>query len=91
MAFAPPNGVLRIETCGGSLLLDCDRSLYCRADRGTAVAFLSPWAWRPFHSYAVGDEVLVRLLLDERGTSVLSAWVHTQGCAHCGVSLDTVA
>lgn len=77
-------GVLRLETCSGSWLVDLARSRYCRAERGTSEAFLSPLSWQPFHALLVGDGGLVRLVLDRRGASGVSGWLHTDECRRCG-------
>ena len=76
-------GLLRIETCAGSWLVDARRKRWCRVDRGTPVTFVPPRAWRAFHSLLIGKGGVVRLLLDERGESAVSGWLHGDRCARC--------
>jgi hypothetical protein len=51
------------------------------------VTFVPPRAWLPFHSLNIGDTGLVRLVLDERAVSALSAWLHTDDCPRCAQAL----
>ena len=81
------HGLLRVETCAGSWLVDARRRQFCRVERGTPVTFVPPLAWRPFHSLHIGDGGLVRLVLDERGVSAVSAWLHTDDCPRCAQAL----
>jgi hypothetical protein len=80
-------GVIRVETCAGSWLIDMKRSRYCRVDRGTAATFVSPLAWREFHRFVVEPSGIVRLVLSPGGDSFLSGWLHTDDCARCGQEL----
>ncbi|HEY1282672.1 MAG TPA: hypothetical protein VGF22_23530 [Acidimicrobiales bacterium] len=82
-ALAWRDGVLRVETCAGSWLLDVRRQQYCRAERGTTAWFVSPLAWMPFHRLTVGRDGHVRLALDPDGVSFVSGWLHTAECARC--------
>jgi hypothetical protein len=86
-SFSARNGVLRVETCAGSWLIDARRRQFCRVERGTPVTFVPPRAWRPYHSLHVGDSGLVRLVLDDRGVSALSAWLHGDDCTRCAQAL----
>jgi hypothetical protein len=76
-------GLVRIETCAGSWLVDTRRRQYCRVERGLPVTFVPPPAWRAFHSLVFGDGGLVRVVLDERGVSAVSGWLHTDDCRRC--------
>jgi hypothetical protein len=82
--FSWRRGVLRVETCAGSWLIDVPRSRYCRVDRATAATFLSPRAWKEFHRLIVGAGGLVRLVLDTDGVSFISGRLHSDDCDHCG-------
>jgi hypothetical protein len=86
-ALSAHNGVLHVETCGGTWLLDARRRKFCRVERGTPVTFVPPRAWHPFHSLHIGETGLVRLVLDERAVSALSAWLHADGCPRCAQAL----
>jgi hypothetical protein len=83
-ALAWRDGVLRVETCAGSWLLDVRRQQYCRAERGTTAWFVSPQAWMPFHRLTVGGDGHVRLALDAESVSFVSGWLHSSGCERCG-------
>ena len=82
-AVTVQRGVLRLETCAGSWLVDAAHRRYCRVERGTPAAFVPPAAWRPFHALMVGDGGIVRLVLDAHGASAVSGWLHDTGCARC--------
>ena len=82
-ALTAHRGLVRIETCAGSWLVDVRRRQFCRVERGTPVAFVPPLAWRAYHSLLFGNGGVVRLLLDERGASAVSGWVHADDCARC--------
>ena len=82
-ALSARRGLVRIETCAGSWLVDARRRQYCRVDRGTPVAFVPPLAWRAFHSLLIGEGGLVRVVLDEHGASAVSGWLHTDDCSRC--------
>ena len=86
-ALVAHNGVLHLETCGGTWLIDARRRTFCQVERGTPVTFVPPRAWRPFHSMQIGETGLVRLVLDERAVSALSAWLHTDDCPRCAQAL----
>ena len=90
-ALSARHGVMRIETCAGSWLIDARRRQYCRVERGTPVAFVPPLAWRAFHSLLIGDAGLVRLVLDERGLSALSGWLHADDCLRCAQAARKLA
>jgi hypothetical protein len=82
-AVSARRGCVRIETCAGSWLIDTRRRQYCRVERGTPVAFVPPRAWRAFHSLHIGAAGLVRLVLDHRGLSAVSGWLHEDDCVRC--------
>jgi hypothetical protein len=82
-ALAWRDGVLRVETCAGSWLIDVRRQRYCRAERGTAARFVSPLAWLPFHRLSLGAGGHVRLALDAGEMSFLSGWLHADECERC--------
>jgi hypothetical protein len=86
VALSARHGVMRIETCAGSWLIDARRRQYCRVERGTPVTFVPPRAWRSFHSLLIGDAGLVRLVLDERGVSAVSGWLHADDCGRCAAA-----
>lgn len=86
-ALSAHHGFLRVETCGGSWLIDARRRQFCRVERDTPVTFVPPRAWLPFHSLNIGDTGLVRLVLDERAVSALSAWLHADDCQRCAQAL----
>jgi len=90
-ALSARHGVMRIETCAGSWLIDVRRRQFCRVERGTPVTFLPPRAWRAFHSLLVGDAGVVRLVLDERGLSALSGWLHADDCSRCAQAARKLA
>jgi len=90
-ALSARHGVMRIETCAGSWLIDVRRRQFCRVERGTPVTFLPPRAWRAFHSLLVGDAGLVRLVLDERGLSAVSGWLHADDCVRCAQAARKLA
>jgi hypothetical protein len=90
-AFSWRSGVLRVETCAASWLLDMKRGRYCRVDRGTVATFVSPHAWHEFHRFTIEANGLVRLVLSAGGDSFLSGWLHTDGCARCGQELRKLA
>jgi hypothetical protein len=77
------DGMLRVETCASSWIVDVMRSRFCRAERGTPATFLSPRAWQDFHGLAVGAGGHVRLALDAGGNSFVSGWLHRDGCERC--------
>jgi hypothetical protein len=82
-ALAWRDGVLRVETCAGSWLIDVRRQRYCRAERGTAARFVAPRAWLPFRRLTVGPDGHVRLALDADGMSFVSGWLHPDDCERC--------
>jgi hypothetical protein len=82
-AFTAHAGMVRVETCGGSWLIDLKRSRYCRVDRGTPVTFVAPHAWHEFRRLLVEPNGVVRLVLDGDGNSFVSAWLHTDACPRC--------
>ena len=82
-ALSAHHGLVRIETCAGSWLIDARRRQYCRVERGTPVTFVPPRVWRPFFSLLIGQAGLVRLVLDDRGASAVSGWLHTEDCPRC--------
>ncbi len=90
-AVSAQRGLVRIETCAGSWLVDVRRRQYCRVERGTPVTFVPPRAWRAFHSVLIGDAGLVRLVLDERGVSAVSGWLHTGDCPRCAQAARKLA
>jgi hypothetical protein len=90
-ALSARHGLVRIETCAGSWLVDTRRRQYCRVERGTPVTFVPPRAWRQFHSLLIGDGGLVRLVLDERGVSAVSGWLHTDDCPRCAQAARKLA
>jgi hypothetical protein len=77
------DGVLRVETCAGSWLLDVRRQQYCRAERGTSAQFVAPRAWMPFQRLTVAADGHVRLALDAEGVTFLSGWLHPTECERC--------
>jgi hypothetical protein len=81
--FSAQHGLVRIETCAGSWLIDTRRRQYCRVDRGTPVTFVPPRVWRRYHSLRIGDAGVVRIVLDDRGVSAVSGWLHTDDCPRC--------
>jgi hypothetical protein len=85
------HGLVRIETCAGSWLVDARRRQFCRVDRGTQVTFLPPRAWRAYHSLQIGDGGLVRLVLDEFGASAVSGWLHSDDCVRCAQAARKLA
>jgi len=82
-ALSAHHGLVRIETCAGSWLIDTRRRQYCRVDRGTPVTFVPPLVWRQYHSLLIGETGLVRIVLDDRGVSAVSGWLHTDDCPRC--------
>jgi len=90
-ALTAHHGLVRIETCAGSWLIDARRRQFCRVERGTPVTFLPPRAWRQFHSLHVGEGGLVRLVLDARGVSAVSGWLHGDDCARCAQAARKLA
>jgi hypothetical protein len=90
-ALSAHHGLVRIETCAGSWLVDVRRRQYCRVERGTPVTFVPPPAWRAFFSLLIGDTGLVRLVVDERGVSAVSGWLHTDECTRCAQAARKLA
>jgi hypothetical protein len=90
-ALSAHHGLVRIETCAGSWLVDTRRRQYCRVERGTSVAFVPPRAWRAFFSILIGEAGLVRLVLDERGVSAVSGWLHADDCPRCAQAARKLA
>ena len=90
-ALSAQRGLVRIETCAGSWLVDVRRREYCRVERGTPVTFVPPRAWHAFHSLLVGYTGLVRLVLDERGVSAVSGWLHADDCPRCAQAARKLA
>jgi hypothetical protein len=82
-ALAWRDGVLRVETCAGSWLIDVRGQRYCRAERGTDARFVAPRAWLPFRRLEIGPAGHVRLALDSQGVSFLSGWLHAAECERC--------
>jgi hypothetical protein len=90
-ALSARHGVVRVETCAGSWLVDVRRRQFCRVERCTAVTFVPPLAWRTFHALQIGDGGLVRLVLDERGGSAVRGWLHTDDCVRCAQAARKLA
>ena len=90
-ALSVRHGLVRIETCAGSWLVDARRRRYCRVERGTPVTFVPPRAWRAFSSLLIGDAGVVRLLLDHDGGSAISGWLHTDDCPRCAQAARKLA
>jgi hypothetical protein len=81
--FAPDHGIVRVETCTGTWLVDFHRSRYCRVARRTPATFVPPRSWHPFERLAVSPSGLVRLVLDRGGVTGITGWQHGDDCPRC--------
>jgi hypothetical protein len=90
-ALSARHGIVRVETCAGSWLVDMRRRRFCRVERGTPVTFVPPPAWRAFHALQLGGGGVVRLVLDERARSAVSGWLHTDDCVRCAQAARRLA
>ena len=82
---------MRIETCAGSWLIDAAPSPVLPGRAGHAGGLRAAACVAAFHSLLVGDAGLARLVLDERGLSALSGWLHADDCLRCAQAARKLA
>jgi hypothetical protein len=78
-------GLQLLESCSSRWIFDVTAHRFRRSPRDARVWLDSSEAWTEYHSLEIDDSRSCFVVeLDEGGTSVLRAWLHTDPCDRCG-------
>lgn len=79
-------GLWLLESCAYNWIFDGATQLFRRMPRDTTVDLDVPAAWTPYHQLEVDEaRSCFVVTLDEAGTRLLRAWLHTDPCSLCRV------
>lgn len=78
-------GLLLLESCSFRWIFDVAAHRFRRTPRDARVWLDSTESWTEYHTLDIDDSRSCFVVgLDEAGTHMLRAWLHTDPCARCG-------
>lgn len=78
-------GLQLLESCSFHWIFDPGAHRFRRTPRHARVRFCSPETWTDYHRLEIDDaRSSFVVALDEAGTRILRAWLHTDPCDRCG-------
>ena len=77
-------GLQLLESCAFRWIFDVRTHRFRRTPRDARVWFESPEAWTEYHRLAIDESRSSFMVeLDEAGTQILRAWLHSDPCERC--------